>query len=177
RVPTRRSSDLQAGGGERLRDARLDLGGCEPQVLRPEGDLLLDRGREELVIGVLEDVAYALRERLEREAAQVAALEPHGALGGLEEAVQVLGERRLAGAVSADERHELARPDGEAHLGERLVPGRVAMVEAAHVDQRWAPGARRREEARGLRHGTRRAQALRRRRDVERRVGAAERRD
>src|SRR5207245_9232369 len=98
-------------------------------------------------------------ELLEREAAHVAALEPDDALGGLEEAVQVLRQGRLAGPVAANERHELARPDGEAHLGERLVSARVAMAEAAHVDQRQARPAGPREEARRPRHRPRRAQA------------------
>ena len=57
------------------------------------------------------------------------------ALVGLDDPGQDLDERRLAGAVLADERVNGAGPDREAHLGDRL-DAAVAPRDAAQLHER-----------------------------------------
>src|SRR5207253_57757 len=50
----------------RLVDTRPHLRPWDGEVLEPEGDVPLDREHEYLVLGVLEEEAYVLRERAHR---------------------------------------------------------------------------------------------------------------
>src|SRR5439155_14926969 len=64
-------------------------------------------------------------------AADVLALEAHGAARGRQQAREDVDERRLAGAVGADDRHELAAPDPQRDA----VEGADAAVEHPYVDR------------------------------------------
>src|SRR5207244_13226667 len=108
----------EADGGERLFHPRFDRGRRESQVSRAEGDLLLDAGGEELMVGILEDVADPPGEVLEGLAGYRGPVHEDLPRRRREETVQVLGERRLAGAVPADEGDELATDDPEVHVGQ-----------------------------------------------------------
>jgi hypothetical protein len=86
----------EADRQKRLVDARRERVAGEPEVARPERHLVGDRRREELMIGILEDVADLACDPLERKRAEVGAVETDVTGLGLEEPVQVLRERRLA---------------------------------------------------------------------------------
>src|SRR5947208_4994160 len=126
---------VELDGRERLGHTRLHLGGREAEVARPEGHLIGDGRGEELMIRILEDVADALGERLERKVRDVASVERHASLGRREEAVQVLGERGLSRAVRARKRDELAATDREVHAREGTATVGVAMPEPADGDE------------------------------------------
>ncbi len=85
--------------------------------------------------------------RSERQgvAADVHAVEQHAAAGGLEEAGNEAGQRRLAGAGQADQRHHLARARHEADAVEDSA---VGVVGEAHVIEAQLAGDRRRRRAR-----------------------------
>ena len=127
---------MEIDGGERLGHPLFDLGGGEAEVPWAEGDLFTHRGGEELVIRILEDVAHALRELLERQEGDLPPLETHRSGGGREEPVQVLRERRLAGAVPPDQGDELPLPDAERHVEQRVAAVGVAVAEVADLEQR-----------------------------------------
>ena len=104
----------QAGEADRRQrrlDARRALGGRHAEVLQREGHLLAGAGGEQLLIRVLEDVADVARHPLQRLRRQVGAAQPHHAGARPQQAVQLLGQRRLAGAVLADQGDELAGAD------------------------------------------------------------------
>ena len=112
---------------------------------------VLAHGRVE-EIGLLRDDADGGGERLEREVADVDAVDPHRALGRVVEARDEVAERRLAGAGLADDRRRRPRRDRELDALER-------------------PGRRRRSGTRRRRSARRRCTALERpraRRDVDR---------
>ena len=97
---------------------------------------------------------------------------------GVQEPVQVLGERRLAGAVLADERDELAGADREADVVERRASACVGVPEPRTSSDRAARRrARRRRRAARRRRGTSPARAQRAAAavDVERRLGSPRR--
>src|SRR4029453_6437299 len=98
----------------------LHLVRSQPEIARPERDLVVHVLGEQLVIRILEDVPYALRDLLERQPGDAPAVEKDAASGGTKQRVQVAREGRLARAVAADERHQLAARDGEADVRERL---------------------------------------------------------
>jgi hypothetical protein len=107
--------------GERFRDRASTSAGGSPRFAGPNATSSAIVSREELVIRILEDVADLLREVLERELATErpwSRTRRSSARG----AVQVLHERRLPGAVLADDRDELARADRERHVRQRLRP-------------------------------------------------------
>ena len=57
---------------------------------------------------------------LERDVAQIVAVERHGALVGIEQPEHQVGDRRLAAAARADERELLAGRDREGHRSQDL---------------------------------------------------------
>ena len=71
--------------------------------------------------------------------AQVLAVEQDAALGGLVEAREQLDERRLAGAVLADQREALAARDEDVDIAQRPVfLARVAEADALEADAELA---------------------------------------
>ena len=86
------------------------------EVLQAEGDLVLDRERAELSVGILEDQPGLLGEQVHRivthdqpghhHLARVVALHQVR-----DQTVQAQGERALARPAGAQHQHRLARPD------------------------------------------------------------------
>ena len=102
---------------------------------------------EELVlVEVLEDDADAAAQLVRVPVAQIAPVEQHAALGRVVEAREQLDERRLAGAVLADEREALAPRHEEIDAAQRPAFG-VGVAEAdvleanALLVEHGAPGA------------------------------------
>ena len=119
-----------ADEARRLAHALVDLGLGELHVLRAEGDVLIHRLLEELVLRVLEDEAdleaHVARGLLARE--DVLPLAVHRAARGREQAVQVLHEGALARAGVAYDGDELA--GAELHIN--AVHGRL-LERSAHA--------------------------------------------
>ena len=106
-----------------------------PQVARPEAQLTLDRAREELVVGVLEDEADLPGQAMDGFLRDVAAIELHRTRQRPQEADEVLDQGRLAGAVLADDGDPLTRRDRQRDAAHRL-DGAVAMDEPGDLDGR-----------------------------------------
>src|SRR5262249_2840156 len=138
---------------------------------------VLDRRREELVVGILEDVSHVLRDLLERPPRHAAAAEDDLAGRRLEEPVQVLGERRLPGAVPPDERDELALAELELDVDERLVAVWIAVADAVERDERRAHARAPRKKARRPGGDAGGAEARGGGLELERGIGQAERRE
>src|SRR5262249_39199984 len=98
-------------------------GGEQP---RPASETRDDRGLQRLEyreagkdLDELERAGHAQARQAHRpDAGDVTLLEAHAARGRRSHAGENVDQRRLAGAVRADDRHELARADGEAHVVE-----------------------------------------------------------
>jgi hypothetical protein len=58
------------------------------------------------------------------------AVQRHGAAVGLDETVDAAEQRRLAGTRRTDDEDGVGAVDGERHRAQRVVAGRVALVEA-----------------------------------------------
>ena len=86
-----------------------------------DGDIVA--GAEIVAHEILEDHAHAAAQRVEVVVAQVVAVEQDAALVGVVEPRQQLHQRGLAGAVLADQRHHLARLQGEAEMAHRPALG------------------------------------------------------
>ena len=99
---------------------RLDLLGWQSEVAWPEGHLRSDPLGEDLVVGILVDVADQSSQLSDAGGAGVGAEHAHRAGRRPEEPVEVLGEGRLAGPVRADQRHELALLDPQGNPVENL---------------------------------------------------------
>ncbi len=120
---------------ERLERCRPRLFGGEPQVHRPERDVLDHGGGEELAVRVLEDHADRPPELPPPGVVHGLAADLDPPLLGHQRPVQVLDQGRLARAVRAADRDDLAPVHGEAH---RVQPDRAVGVDVARavdVDQ------------------------------------------
>ena len=96
-----------------------------------EGDVVAERAREqERLLG---DDAELASERLDGDVAQVVAVDEDAALGRVVEAGDELGDRRLARARRADERHGLAGSDVEVDVAQH---GHGRVVPEGHVVER-----------------------------------------
>src|SRR4051794_30594020 len=144
----RRVLKADAEALERLVGAAVHLGVVEEAELAeqpPARDLAAEeqvRGRVELggEREVLVDGLDPERARLDRRADRhLAALEEDLARVRRLDAGERLDERRLAGAVVADERHDLGRVDGEARAAQRA-DASEALDEAAGLEQRLGHG-------------------------------------
>lgn len=82
--------------------AALDFVGGESHVRRSEGDVLLRRGHEELVVRVLEDHAHRLPHQPQRFGRDGNPARRHPTACGREQSVGVQQQGRLAGAVGTD---------------------------------------------------------------------------
>ena len=110
----------QRGAPQAALDDLVELGGLRPAGQpEPGGDVVVDRHRRERV-GSLEDHADdpAERDRVDRRAVDVLAVEPDGALdprpgGQLVHPVERAQEGALAAAGRADDRRDRMRLDGQ----------------------------------------------------------------
>ena len=141
-------------GLDRLLDEVADVGERADGV-EPRFDLLLRQADD---VAVEEDVLapaeLGAEARAQFEDGRDAAVRRHAAGGGLQRAADDLQQRRLAGAVAADDADGLAAPDVEADVGERReFPVILALAAGEELLQ---PVARRRVEAVVLRRPLRR---------------------
>ena len=120
--------DELVGGGRARR--RLDL--RVARVGAPVGDVRPDRVREEEAL--LEDDPDLAAQRLQRHAAEVVAVDEHGAAVGVMEARHEHRQRRLARAAGSDERDPLAGRDPQIDAGEHGGPIAVVEVDPAQLD-------------------------------------------
>ena len=110
---------LQAHLGERPGHALAQLGVGDAEVLRAEGDVVLDEARHQLVVGVLEDEPRIRADEVGLlGVAGVAAEHVHLALVGQKQRVDVLGQGGLARAVAAEEAQELPLGHGQVQMAE-----------------------------------------------------------
>ena len=123
----------------------------------PGGDVLAERQLE--ADEVLEHRRHALTPAGEVEPAQVDAVDLDGAADRVVEPAQQLGQRRLAGAVLADDRHRPSGGDRQVEPVENERTTGVAEAEVAQADLRAVPGRRWRQRA-GLQRAGRRHDVL-----------------
>ena len=122
-----------AHGRQRPFHAVMDLGLRHAHVERPEGHVLEDGGAEELVVRVLEDEANLGADPLHALPIDEHSADPHGAVGGGVDPVEVEHEGALAGAVRADERHLLAPRDPQVDAPQGLEAVRVDEVQVLQL--------------------------------------------
>jgi hypothetical protein len=125
---------------ERLEDPRVELGAAQAGVGRAEGDVVADRRHEQLVVRVLEDEPDPPPHLGQVRPRDVQPADPDrpgpGAAGGrAEDPVEVQHQRRLAGAVGAEQRHPLPRLDPQVDPEQRLPPVGVGEGQALDVDR------------------------------------------
>ena len=109
------------------------------EILRREGYVVLDDVGDDLVVGVLKHHAH--RAAHPEKLLLVGSVDPvyqHPALRGQQNCVQVLGERRFAGAVVAEHRHKRAGPDLQIQvLQRRLRLAGVGIAQMFDFDNRF----------------------------------------
>ena len=97
--------------------ARAQLVGGDAQVLGSERHVVFDEARDQLVVGILEHHARTAADGVDRlGVGGVATEHHHAALIGREQRVHVLGERRFARSVSAEDGDELSAFDADADV-------------------------------------------------------------
>ena len=100
-------------------DPPRDLRRREPQRARPERDVVPQRPREQLLVGVLEHRADAPGEGLGRPAASVPVAHRDGALRGMDQARHQTQQRGFPRPVATEQRRALARCEGERDVPQR----------------------------------------------------------
>ena len=123
-----------AHGGERAVDPLAHRVALEPEVERPERDVLGDGRHEELVVGVLEDEADRRAQVANVVLADGQARDLQLALTG-QQPVEVEHQRRLAGAVGPQHGDALAVRDVQVHAVEARHAIRVPEAQPACVDR------------------------------------------
>ena len=107
---------LQPHVGQRVGHALAQLVGGHAQVLGAEGHVVFDEACHQLVVGVLEHHAGVAADEVGGAlVARVAVEHGDAALVRHEQRVDVLGQRRLARPVAAQDAHELAPLDACVH--------------------------------------------------------------
>jgi hypothetical protein len=96
-------------------DPTLHLLAGDAKVLEAEGDVVLDEGSDEAVLGVLEENTEVLAD-LEGFCGRVVVGDEHPSRDGFQEAVQEADEGGLAAAVRADHTDVLAGAELEADV-------------------------------------------------------------
>ncbi len=83
----------------------------ETQIARAKSDLLPNRGSEDLMVGVLEEVTDFPRQLPHTLTGRVLTQDEDSATGGTQQAVEVLDQGGLAGTVLADDGQEVTGLD------------------------------------------------------------------
>ncbi len=122
RQPKRSARRILAHTDARQRpiDAGAYLVGRKPEVFRTESDVVLYHRRHHLIIGVLKNDSDLLAYLEKFLVLGRLAVDGHAAAVGHEQSVAKPRERRLARAVTPDQRDELAALDGKAYRLQRL---------------------------------------------------------
>ena len=129
---------------QRVRGLVLDLGIGVAVVARAERDVVPHGGRDDLLVGVLEEYADALAD-LGEMTRGIDAEHADDAFLRREQAEDVVEERALAAAVRPEHDHALARGDDEIQAAE--VNARPVRVRVAHARDPDDRAARRRFES------------------------------
>ena len=122
--------------GQRLAHPGVECLATQPEVRRPEGDVLADGRHEQLVVGVLEDDPDPLPHPPQIGPGERQAVDHDRAPAAGQDAVQVQDEGRLPGAVRAEERHPLAAAEFEIDALQRRLAVRVAVGQVADLEDR-----------------------------------------
>lgn len=115
-----KSFEIKVDSRKRLAHANVDFVFVESHVTRAEGDVVVNRGREKLTLGVLEnnahlrpcDVGFFF-------IGDVFALHEHAAAGGFQDAVHVLDKGRFSRSGMAGNADELSFRYGESCIVQR----------------------------------------------------------
>lgn len=121
--------------GDRALDAAVDLARRKAAVLEREGDLVLDRERDELRVGVLQDRGGDAGAGRELAVAKACPADVTAALGpdkGRDGAEKGQGERGLAAAGRADQRQSLAGTERQRDVLDRI-PDRTRKADSDPV--------------------------------------------
>ena len=135
---------LQPGQPDRCKrvgDPLADDVACKPQVLGTERDVVLDRGRDDLVVGMLEhDTDELAQLPYARLVARRDTVDGHGAALRQQDPVREARERRLAGTVGAQDRDLFPGCDREGHAIQRThAPGGRVVRERDVVETEHGP--------------------------------------
>lgn len=126
---------LHGNGRKRLFDACANLVGREAKVFRAEGDIVTHDGGDGLIVGILEHHARALPDG--KDAVLIARIEAtyrDTSARGRKQRVDVLGQRRLARAIGAENGDELSGLDIQADVIEHA--GCICLVRKRYVIER-----------------------------------------
>ena len=128
----------EVGGFKRRLDPLAHLTRRQTEVGRPESDLFLDCGSDDLVLGALKDKADAGADGgvVGRDGGVQTGGDDRASCGK-QEGVEQAREGALAGAVGADQRDHLAGINAEAHLreGGGVRAGAVRKGDILHPDE------------------------------------------
>ena len=120
---------------ERMPRSLAHLGGGQPHVQRPEGHILDDRRRKQLVVRILEHQADRGADCVKVVVAHGSTTNAHLARAA-QDAVQMQQQRALASAVRSHQRHLLSGLDGERHAAQGRLTIRIAEREIIDGDDR-----------------------------------------
>ena len=119
------------------------LGTVDAGKLQAKGDLVEHGVLADLAVGVLEEGRDLASDAARGNGCGIQSRDAHAARGGLKQACEQFGERGLAGAVLADDAHELAGIERQAKVvygGAAIGIGKLNMVEV-RVRRPWHEGA------------------------------------
>src|SRR5207244_4807562 len=127
----------QADQLQRLVDASIDVGRQQSEVAWPERDFGAYPLSEDLVVRVLIHVANAARQVGQGSRTRISALHDDAASRRFEQAIEVLGQRRFAGSILADQRDELPGCYLQVHSAQHLrAARRIAKDQVVDLDRR-----------------------------------------
>jgi hypothetical protein len=119
---------------ERPIDAAQNFWPRHAQIFRAKGDILLNDGRYDLVVGVLKDHADGVADGAQAGALlRVPRFDPDIAGRGQEQRVEMLCQRRLAGAVVPQQHDIFALLDGQIDASQRRHNAAVALVGVVEI--------------------------------------------
>ena len=120
---------------KRLRDAPAQFGWLKAQVFRPERHIVLDKRRDQLVVGVLEHHAAGFAHQVDvRVVGRVHPVHDHASLIGDEKGVQVFRQRRFPRPVAAEDAEEFSARNMGAHPVKREIRTVVGEADVGDVD-------------------------------------------
>jgi len=125
----------QADLVKRLMYQPVHFGRSGAPVERPERHVFVERGHEELIVGILEHQAHLLTHFADGRRGDLGAVDTHAARCRPQYAVQVQQERGFAGTVRAEQRERSAFGHCEVDAVEGLGAVGVAMRDTAKLDQ------------------------------------------
>ncbi len=127
---------LQADRFERLVTSPANLVVGQAEVARAEGDFVLDRGGENLMVRILKNVRDCARRLRRTHLRAILAVDRHAPRRRLQQSDDVFRERRFAGTVLPDDRDKFARFDFEIDRIEHARSARIAEADVLDSDER-----------------------------------------